>query len=61
LQYKEARDYAAREVDRLYLSDLLGKHDGNHSKAAEEAGIDRKTFSARLEQAADRREDGDVG
>jgi transcriptional regulator with PAS, ATPase and Fis domain len=57
LTYKEAREYAAQAVDRLYLNELIKKHNGNYSKAAEEAGIDRKTFSARVEQALSKPED----
>jgi transcriptional regulator with PAS, ATPase and Fis domain len=52
LGYKAARDYAVQAVDNLYLSELLRKHKGNHTRAAEEAGIDRKTFSERIEHAS---------
>jgi DNA-binding NtrC family response regulator len=50
LHYKEAREFVAKAIDQLYLKQLLVKHGGNHSKAAEDAGIDRKTFSSRVEQ-----------
>lgn len=60
LPYEEARAHACRAVDHVYLTALLEKHGGNQSRAAEEAGIDRKTFAARLrstpeggEEAAD--------
>lgn len=51
LTYAEAREHAAHIVDGIFLSRLLRKHGGNQSRAAEEAGIDRKTFAARTEQA----------
>jgi DNA-binding NtrC family response regulator len=49
--YGEARTAAECQVDSLYLGQLLKKHNGNQSTAAAEAGIDRKTFAARLEKA----------
>ena len=48
LAYKNARELAGQEVDRVYLPQMLAQHEGNVSRAAAEAGIDRKTFSARL-------------
>jgi len=51
LDYKVARERAVRAVDSVYLSELLRKHGGNQTRAAEEAGVDRKTFSSRLEEA----------
>lgn len=57
LSYKQAREHVADAVDRLYLNELLRKHGGNQTRAAEEAGIDRKTFSARIEQALHPRKD----
>ncbi len=48
LPYEQARAWACGAVDRVYLMALLEKHGGNQSRAAEEAGIDRKTFAARL-------------
>lgn len=59
LSYKEARNFATQAVDDLFLGDLLRKHNGNQTRAAEEAGVDRKTFSERLEQL--RRNEGDHG
>jgi DNA-binding NtrC family response regulator len=50
VSYEAARAAATREIDRLYLPLLLEKNAGNQSRAADEAGIDRKTFSSRLEQ-----------
>ena len=51
LSYKDALTEATREVDRVYLGALLRKHAGNQSQAATEAGIDRKTFAARVKAA----------
>lgn len=51
MNYKQAREYVVQALDDQYLSDLLRKHGGNQTRAAEEAGIDRKTFSARVEHA----------
>ncbi len=51
LSYKEARDYALRMVDHIYLTDLLSKHGNKQSRVAEELGIDRKTLRERLRQA----------
>ncbi len=47
LTYNEAREFALRTVDEIYLTDLLRRNGGNQSAAAEAAGIDRKTFAAR--------------
>jgi DNA-binding NtrC family response regulator len=49
--YEEARESACRQIDRVYLGRLLAKHNGNQSKAAEEAGIDRGTFAKRISDA----------
>jgi DNA-binding NtrC family response regulator len=51
LSYKDARDYAQRAVDHIYLAHLLSKHGNNQSRVAEELGIDRKTLRDRLRQA----------
>jgi DNA-binding NtrC family response regulator len=51
LGYEEARVLAGREVDRIYLGDLLAKYRGNQSRVAEEAGIDRGTLAKRLAEA----------
>jgi DNA-binding NtrC family response regulator len=61
LPYKEAREQAAQAVDQVYLRELLSKHGGNHTRAAEEAGIDRKTFSARVAQALGDQEESPGG
>jgi DNA-binding NtrC family response regulator len=46
--YAKARDEVLRIVDAIYLKDYLRQSGDNISKAAERAGIDRKTFQARL-------------
>ncbi len=51
LTYKQARDYATRAVDQLYLTELLQNHGHNQTRVAEEAGIDRKTLRERLRSA----------
>jgi DNA-binding NtrC family response regulator len=48
--YKDARLLAVQAVDKLYLNKLLRKHNNNQTRAADEAGIDRKTFSERIGQ-----------
>lgn len=42
--YKEAKKQKLFEFDKKYLEALLAKHGGNVSRAADEAGIDRKTI-----------------
>ena len=49
--YEEARALAGREIDRIYLGALLAKYQGNQSRAAEEASIDRGTLAKRLAEA----------
>lgn len=51
LAYKAARERAVRAVDSAYLNKLLLKHGGNQTRAAEEAGVDRGTFTKRLDEA----------
>jgi len=46
--YLKAREAVCRDLDRIVLGTILRKHNNNQSRAAEEAGIDRKTFSARI-------------
>ncbi|RMD48492.1 MAG: sigma-54-dependent Fis family transcriptional regulator [Ignavibacteria bacterium] len=41
---KEAADKAAREIEKLFLENLLGKFNGNISKAAEHIGINRSNL-----------------
>jgi two-component system response regulator AtoC len=42
--YKQARKDWIAAFERRYVEKLLAKHDSNVSKAAEEAGVDRKTL-----------------
>ena len=49
--YSEARTAAMEMVDGIYLDQFLRQNAGNQSAAAETAGIDRKTFAARLENS----------
>jgi DNA-binding NtrC family response regulator len=49
--YGEARTAAMEMIDGIYLERLLGEKAGNQSAAAEAAGIDRKTFSTRLDNS----------
>ena len=44
LPLKDAKEEWVRQLERVYLSDLLKRHDGNVSQAAKDAGIDRKTL-----------------
>jgi DNA-binding NtrC family response regulator len=39
--FKEAKQELIRNFEREYLRDLLDRNDGNISKAAREAGIER--------------------
>ena len=44
LALKDARERWMSVLEASYLRDLLGRHDGNVSAAAKDAGIDRRTF-----------------
>jgi DNA-binding NtrC family response regulator len=44
LPLREAKEHWMRVLEGAYLRDLLGRHRGNLSAAAREAGVDRKTF-----------------
>jgi len=46
--YSEAREAALEAVDRLYFRRLLDQSGGTLSAAAQAAGLDRKTFVARM-------------
>lgn len=39
--FKQAKRDVVQEFERRYVADLLRRHDGNLSRAAEEAGLDR--------------------
>ena len=45
LPFKDAKDQLIDAFERQYLLDLLDKYDGNVSKAARAADMDRKTIT----------------
>jgi transcriptional regulator with PAS, ATPase and Fis domain len=45
LPFKDAKDKLIEAFEQQYLEDLLNKHDGNVSKAARAADMDRKTIT----------------
>ena len=48
--FKEAKDALLESFERYYLEDLLRRADGNLSKAARLAGVDRKTIARMLKR-----------
>jgi DNA-binding NtrC family response regulator len=44
LPYADAKDTAVRAFQATYLRELLDAHDGNISKAADTAGVSRRTL-----------------
>ena len=44
LPYREAMDKASLECQREYLTEVLKRYDGNVTRAAEHAGIERESF-----------------
>ena len=50
MSFKEAKDALLESFERRYLEDLLERCDGNLSKAAREAGVDRKTIARMLKR-----------
>ena len=50
LSLREAKDRLIQAFERRYLEDLLERCDGNLSKAARDAGVDRKTISRMLKR-----------
>ena len=50
LSMREAKDQLIAAFERRYLEDLLERCDGNVSKAARSAGVDRKTISRLLKR-----------
>ena len=50
LSLREARDQLIDAFERRYLQDLLQRCEGNLSKAARDAGVDRKTISRMLKR-----------
>jgi DNA-binding NtrC family response regulator len=45
MPFKDAKDQLVEAFEHQYLVDLLDRHDGNVSKAARAAGMDRKSIS----------------
>jgi DNA-binding NtrC family response regulator len=50
LSLREAKDQLIEAFERRYLEDLLEKCEGNLSKAARDAGVDRKTIARMLKR-----------
>ncbi len=50
LPYHEAKEQLVEAFEARYLEDLLERCDGNLSKAAREAGVDRKTIARMLKR-----------
>ena len=50
LSLREAKDRLIEAFERRYLEDLLERCDGNLSKAARDAGVDRKTIARMLKR-----------
>jgi DNA-binding NtrC family response regulator len=52
LSFKEAKETITTAFERHYLQDLLQRADGNVSRAARMAGVDRKTLSRMMKRHA---------
>ena len=50
MSFKEAKEKITVSFERHYLEDLLQRSDGNMSKAARMAGVDRKTVFRMLKR-----------
>ncbi|MDP2313323.1 MAG: sigma 54-interacting transcriptional regulator [Pseudomonadota bacterium] len=50
LPLKDAKDALIEEFERQYLIDLIERHDGNVSRAARTAGMDRKSITRLLKK-----------
>jgi transcriptional regulator with PAS, ATPase and Fis domain len=50
MSLKEAKDQLIEAFEKRYLEDLLERCDGNLSKAARDAGVDRKTIARMLKR-----------
>jgi DNA-binding NtrC family response regulator len=50
LPYKEARSALLHDFDRRYLTDLLGRTNGNVARAAREAKMDRLHLTELLQR-----------
>jgi DNA-binding protein Fis len=47
---KEAADKVSREIEKLFLDNLLNKFDGNISKAANSIGLNRSSLYKMLKK-----------
>ena len=50
LPFKDAKDALIEEFEKQYLIDLIERHDGNVSRAARTAGMDRKSITRLLKK-----------
>jgi transcriptional regulator with GAF, ATPase, and Fis domain len=50
LSFKDAKDALIEEFEKQYLIDLIERHDGNVSRAARTAGMDRKSITRLLKK-----------
>ncbi len=50
LSFRDAKDSLIEGFERRYLEDLMSRCDGNLSRAAREAGVDRKTVARMLKR-----------
>jgi two-component system nitrogen regulation response regulator GlnG len=50
MSLKEAKDQLIEAFEKRYLEDLLERCEGNLSKAARDAGVDRKTIARMLKR-----------
>jgi DNA-binding NtrC family response regulator len=52
LPYKHAKRIWLEHFETVYIRELLGSHDGNISRAARSAGIDRKSIQRLMKRNA---------
>ena len=50
LPFKEAKEQVVNAFERRYLAALWARHDYNLTRAAEQAGLNRKTFRELLQK-----------
>jgi transcriptional regulator of acetoin/glycerol metabolism len=51
IPFKQAKSRWVAEFERRYLSDLMKEHEGNVSRAARSAGLDRMTVHKMLNRS----------